>query len=96
MWIILGQNILLKEIMIQYCCRRNVRSQIIYFKFLCFVNRDAKLNSPRCEISNVYVHWGSYSKHLGSKKHLDFETEIDLTMPEWVFQERVETKRKKI
>ena len=38
------------------------------------LNRDAEMNSPRCDICNIDFHRAFYAKHLGSKKkHLQNE-----------------------
>ena len=50
------------------------------------------MNSRKCEICNVDVHRASYMKHLRSKKHLENE----MIIPDWLFQELVENKIKKI
>ena len=54
------------------------------------------MNSRRCEICNVYVHRASYIKHLRSKKHIENIKQNDMIIPEWLFQEPVENKIKKI
>ena len=54
------------------------------------------MNSRRCEICNVNVHRASYQKHLRSKKHLEIIKQNEMIIPEWVFQEPVENKIKKI
>ena len=54
------------------------------------------MNSRRCEICNVDVHRASYVKHLRSKKHLENIKQNDRITPEWLFQEPVENKIKKI
>ena len=38
---------------------------------LSYTNRDAKMNSRKCDICNVDIHRASYIKHLRSKKHLE-------------------------
>ena len=54
------------------------------------------MNSRRCEICNVDVHRASYIKHLRSKKHLENINQNDMIIPEWLFEEPVENKMKKI
>ena len=47
---------------------RILRSQINHFKFLSYINRDAKMNSRKHEVRNIDVHRPSYTKHLRSKR----------------------------
>ena len=54
------------------------------------------MNSRRCEICNVDVHRASYMKHLRSKKHLENMKQNEMIIPEWLFQEPIENKIKKI
>ena len=54
------------------------------------------MNSRRCDICNVDVHRASYIKHLRSKKHIENIKKIELIIPDWLFQEPVENKIKKI
>ena len=54
------------------------------------------MNSRRCEICNVDVHRASYNKHLRSKKHIENMKQDEMIIPEWLFQETVENKVKKI
>ena len=54
------------------------------------------MNSRKCEICNVDVHGASFVKHLRSKKHSVDMKQNDLIIPEWLFQELVENKVKKI
>ena len=75
---------------------RNLRCYINFFKNLSFINRDAKMNSRKCEICIIDVHRASYAKHLRSKKHLIIEKHNELIVPEWLFQEAFDKKIKKI
>ena len=54
------------------------------------------MNSRKCEVWNVDVHRASYVKHLTSKKLLENEKQNELISPEWLLQEPVENKIKKI
>ena len=54
------------------------------------------MNSRRCENCNVDVHRASYIKHLRSKKHIENMKQNEMIIPEWLFQESVEKKVKKI
>ena len=54
------------------------------------------MNSRKCDVCNVDVHRASYIKHLRSKKHLENMKQNELIIPEWLFQEPVENKIKKI
>ena len=54
------------------------------------------MNSRKCEVSNVDVHRASYNKHLRSKKHIENMKQNEMIIPEWLFQEPVENKIKKI
>ena len=54
------------------------------------------MNSRRCEICNVEIHRASFVKHLRSKKHLENLKQNEMIIPEWLTQEPVENKIKKI
>ena len=54
------------------------------------------MNSRKCDICNVDVHRASYVKHLKSKKYIKYTKQNELIIPEWLFQEPVENKIKKI
>ena len=54
------------------------------------------MNSRKCEICNVSVHKASFVKHLRSNKHLENLKQNEMITPEWLFQEPVENKVKKI
>ena len=54
------------------------------------------MNSRKCEICSVDVHRTSYIKHLRSKKHIENIKQNEMIMREWLFQEPVENKIKKI
>ena len=54
------------------------------------------MNNHRCEICNTDVHRASYAKHLRSKKHIENMKQYEMIIPEWLFQEPVENKIKKI
>ena len=54
------------------------------------------MNSRKCEICKVDVHRASYAKHLRIKTHLENIKLNNMIIPEWLFQEHVENKIKKI
>ena len=54
------------------------------------------MNSRRCEICNVEIHRASFVKHLKSKKHIENMKQSEIIIPDWLFQEPVEIKIKKI
>ena len=54
------------------------------------------MNSRKCEICNVDVHRASYMKHLRSKKHIENMKQNEMIIPEWLFQEPIEKKIRKI
>ena len=54
------------------------------------------MSSRRCEVCNVDIHRASYAKHLRSKKHIENMKQSEMILPEWLFQEPVENKIKKI
>ena len=54
------------------------------------------MNSRKCEICNVDVHRASYMKHLRSKKHLENMKQNEMILPEWLFQEPIENKIRKL
>ena len=53
-------------------------------------------NGRRCDVCNVDVHRNSYGKHLRIKKHLEKEKQDRMILPEWLFQDPIENKVKKI
>ena len=54
------------------------------------------MNSRKCEICYVDVHRASYMKHLRSKKHIENMKQNQMIIPEWLFQEPIENKIRKI
>ena len=54
------------------------------------------MNSRRCEICNVDVHRASYMKHIKNKKHINNMKQNEMIIPEWLFQEPIENKIKKV
>ena len=70
----------------------NKSFQVISF----YINRDAKINSRKCEVCNVDVHRASYIKHLRSKKRLENIKQNEMIIPEWLFLEPVENEINKI
>ena len=54
------------------------------------------MNSRNCDVCNVDVHGASYAKHLRSEKHLENIKQNEMIIPEWLFQDFVENKVKKI
>ena len=53
-------------------------------------------NSRTCEVCNINVPRASFVKHLRSKKHLENIKQNEMKIPDWLFQESVENKIKKI
>ena len=70
---------------------RQMFSSISYY-----INRDAKMSSRKCEICNVDVHRASYMKHRRSKKHIENMKQNEVIISEWLFQEPVENKIRKL
>ena len=54
------------------------------------------MNSRKCGICDVYIHRASFIKHLRSKKHIENMKQNDMVIPEWLFEEPIENKIKKI
>ena len=54
------------------------------------------MNSRRCDICNVDVHRASYIKHLRRNKHIENLKQNEMIIPEWLFQEPVENKIRKM
>ena len=54
------------------------------------------MNSRKCDVCNIDVHRASYGKHLRSKKHNENEKINNMIIPEWLFQEPIEIKIKKV
>ena len=54
------------------------------------------MNSRKCETCKVDVHRASYVKHLRSKKHLENDKQNEMIIPEWLFQEPIKNKTKKL
>ena len=46
-----------------------------------YINRDAKMNSRKCEVCNIDVHRASYVKHQRSEKHLENKNKMT-----WLYQ----------
>ena len=49
------------------------------------MNRDAEMNSRKCEICKVDVHRTSMQKQASIKKHLENEKQNEMIIPEWLF-----------
>ena len=43
------------------------------------INRDAKMNSRKCDVCNIDVHRASYVKPLRSEKHAEIKTKLSDT-----------------
>ena len=54
------------------------------------------MNSRKCEICNVDVHRASYIKHLRNEKPIENMKKNEMIIPEWLFQDPVENKKKYI
>ena len=54
------------------------------------------MNSRKCEVCIVDVYRASYIKRLRSKKHVENMKQIEMIIPEWLFQEPIENKINKI
>ena len=54
------------------------------------------MNSRKCDVCNINVHRASYVKHLRSEKHIENEQLNNMITPEWLFQEPIQRKIKKI
>ena len=54
------------------------------------------MNSRRFEIRNVEIHRARFVKHLRSKRQLENLKRNEMIIPEWLFQEPIENKIKKI
>ena len=54
------------------------------------------MNSRKCDVCNVDVHRASYMKHLRSKKRVENLKQNEMVIPEWLFQEPIENKIRKI
>ena len=59
-------------------------------------NRGAKLNSRKCDVCDIDVHRASYQKHLRSKRHLEKTKQNKMIIADWLFQEPIENKIKKL
>ena len=66
-----------------------------HFKILFYLNRDAKVNSRKCDVCNIDVQRASYAKHLRSKNLLENRQQNEKITPKWLFQEPIEIKIKK-
>ena len=56
--------------------------------------KETNKNTRRCKDCNVEVHRASYAKHITRKKCTENEKNFDLNIPEWLFQETIENKKK--
>ena len=54
------------------------------------------MNSRKCEVFIIDVHRASYVKHLRSKKHFEKEKISNMNIPQWLVQEPIEIKNKKV
>ena len=54
------------------------------------------MNSRKCDICDVDFHRASYIKHLRNKKQIENEKINNMVIPDWLFQEPIEKKIKKI
>ena len=54
------------------------------------------MKSRRCDDCNIGVHREPFAKHLRRKYHLENEKQNELIIPDWLFQEPIEKKIKKI
>ena len=54
------------------------------------------MNSRKGKNCDVDVLRASYAKHLRSIKHLENEKQNEMIIPEWLFQEPIENKMKKL
>ena len=54
------------------------------------------MNSRKCDVCKIDVHRASYIKHLRSKKHIENIKQNEMIIPEWLLQELVENKIRKI
>ena len=48
--------------------------------------------SHRYDVCNIEVHRAAYAKHLRSIKQIENEKLREMVIPEWLFQEAIETK----
>ena len=60
-----------------------------------FSNEKNKITRT-CEICNVEVYRTSYAKDIRGKRHIENWRKIDKNIPEWLFEETIENKKKKI
>ena len=54
------------------------------------------MNSRKCDVCNIDAHRASYQKHLRSKRHLVNMKQNEMIIPDWLFQEPIENKIKKL
>ena len=54
------------------------------------------MNSRKCDVCNIDVHRASYQEHLRSKRHLEKMNQNEIILPDWLFQESIENKIKKL
>ena len=54
------------------------------------------MDSRKCEVCKVDVHRATYMKLLRSKKHLESIKQKEMIIPEWLIEEPIENKIKKI
>ena len=53
-------------------------------------------NSRTCEVCNTSVHRAGFVKHLRSKQHLENTIQIEMIIPDWLFEEERSPIKKKI
>ena len=54
------------------------------------------MNSRKCDVCKIDVHRASDVKHLRCKKDSGNEKVVEMIIPDWLFQEPIEIKNKKI
>ena len=54
------------------------------------------MSSRKCDVCNIDVHRASYMKHLRTKKHRENIKQNEMIITEWLLQEPIENKIKKI
>ena len=54
------------------------------------------MNSRKCDVCKINFHRASYVMHLSSGKHIENEKLNNMITPEWLFQEPIQRKIKKI
>ena len=62
----------------------------VYIKNDIIINDDE--NSRKCDLCKVIIRRASYAKDLRSRNYLETKKQLEMLIPDWIFQDLVENK----